>query len=504
MNMPAQTILKVPRRFREVIFGGTSRRLGAALTLTLLLSFGSGAASAQCPAVTGTNAISWTASSSNWNVATNWSLNCVPNNGTPAGAFYDVTVNGTPTVTFNNGSAVIDTLTIGSGATLQDDSGVEQLTVGSTNAIGSLNNAGILTWGTGSANTLTLDLNSGNKNTSPATFTQTNSGTINLMGGGTFAIDDGKHGDTVAFSGGGTINLTGGTITLTNLPTTPKATFSNVDNTISGYGAITDLNLSNGTGGTINVTGGTLTVTPDASGFTNQGALTIANGATLTMSGTSAGFTQSNSNATTTIAAGGNFTMGSQGWKQNGGTTMVNGTLSSTAAGVSITKGTFEGTGTVNGNVTMSAGTITPGAQTPSGADTLSINGAFDMTGGTFTELIGSGGNGELDVDGLVTLGGSLNITLLTGFDPTPGTTYEIIDPSGLSGEFSNTGTIDGSTFNDGTEEWELVYNPSGDPDGVELEAVATPEPGDISMLSVGLLALAAMFAARSRKQRNS
>jgi hypothetical protein len=460
------------------------------LALGLFLSFGSNGVSANCTAIVGNNAINWTATSSNWSTASNWNLDCTPNNGTPTSAFYDVTINnGTGTVTFDNGAATIDTLTLGTNATLSDNSSSEQLTFGSANAVGSLTNAGIINWGNGSGNTLTINVNSATASkSSPTTFTETNSGTINLLSGGTISINDGIRGDTISLTGGGTVNLSGGTIN--SAPADTKVSLTNTNNMITGFGTISSLNVTNSTGGTINVTGGTLTVTPNSSGFTNQGAVTISSTGTLTVNGT---YTQTNSASSTSIAAGGNLSTGTQSFTQNGGTTTVNGTLTSATAGVFITKGAFQGTGTVQGNVTMTAGTLTPGSPIAGTPDTLTINGGFDMTGGTFDELIGTAGSGSLDVNGAVTLGGTstFNVTIAKGASPAVGTIFEIIDPSSLSGEFSNTSTFDGTTFNNGTEQWELLYDPANDPNGVELEAVATPEPNVLIMVSAGLLALA-------------
>jgi hypothetical protein len=390
-----------------------ARRAPAALlALGLLLSLCAKGVSANCTAVAGNNLITWTAASSNWSAASNWNLDCTPNNGTPSGAFYDVTINnGTGTIIFDNGSATVDTLTLGSNATLSDNSGSEQLTIGSANAVGSLNNAGIISWGNGSGNTLTINVNSATASGAPpATFTETNSGAINLASGGTLSIGDGKRGDTISFSGGGTISLAGGTITST--PADTKVSLTNVDNTITGFGTISNLNVINSAGGTINATGGTLTISPNSSGFTNQGAVTIAGGGTLTVNGL---YTQMGNTSSTSIAAGGNLSTGTQTYTQNGGTTTVNGTLTSTTGGVSITKGAFQGAGTVQGNVTMTGGTISPGAPTPAAPDALNIAGNFTMTGGILDELIGTAGSGSLDVSGAVTLGGTsaLDIKIL-------------------------------------------------------------------------------------------
>jgi len=69
------------------------RFLQIALPFGFLISLASTAARAQCTAVPGVNVINWTDPLSDaWSVASDWNLDCVPNNGTPPGAAYDVRI----------------------------------------------------------------------------------------------------------------------------------------------------------------------------------------------------------------------------------------------------------------------------------------------------------------------------------------------------------------------------------------------------------------------------
>src|SRR5258708_25493606 len=93
------------------------RFLLVALLLGFLVSLGSTDARAQCTAVPGVNAINWTDATSNWSVASDWNLDCVPNNGTPAGAAYDVFINNGGNVNLDI-NATDDTLTTGHSSAL--------------------------------------------------------------------------------------------------------------------------------------------------------------------------------------------------------------------------------------------------------------------------------------------------------------------------------------------------------------------------------------------------
>ena len=149
----------------------------------------------------------------------------------------------------------------------------------------------------------------------------------------------------------------------------------------------------------------------------------------------------------------------------------------------------------------MTGGTITPGSGTLSIPGTLTINGAFGETGGTFDELIGLTGNGLLDVNGPVTLGGSadLGISLLNGFTLAAGDTFDIMDylaADGLTGTFANAPTT-GFTL-DGWN-WDINYGFNGDEVllTVASPVTATPEPSSSLLLVTGLFVLGAFWRRR-------
>src|SRR4029077_11423575 len=118
----------------------------------------------------------WSGTSGNWSNAANWSTNpTVPNNGGVNS--YNAVINGTgsDTITFNATGTVINSLSLGTGETLQDNGLAPTLTIGdpSAPAAGSLTLAGTATVDWGSGSNLVLDVTAGNGGIA-------NSGAINL------------------------------------------------------------------------------------------------------------------------------------------------------------------------------------------------------------------------------------------------------------------------------------------------------------------------------------
>jgi fibronectin-binding autotransporter adhesin len=101
--------------------------------------------------------------------------------------------------------------------------------------------------------------------------------------------------------------------------------------------------------------------------------------------------------------------------------------------------GTVNGPGTINGNVS-NAGQFNPGVTGAAGL--LSINGNYTQTEtGVLNIQIGGTNPGadydQLSITGMATLGGTLNVSLINGFVPTSGATFQIL----------TFGSWDGSTF---------------------------------------------------------
>src|SRR5271157_3433077 len=246
--------------------------LAVLFVLVFLLSTGARVARAQCTAVAGSNVINWTDTSGNWSTATNWDLNCAPNNG--GGIFYNSVINGTgaDTITVDASGTTINSLTVGTGETLQDNGAAPTLTIGDPSfpAAGSLSNWGTINWGAGAK--LTLDITSGNG-------TIQNNGNINLTAS-TLALNDSGNFNTATLSGSGTITMSGATITGQN----GTETLVNASNTIQGFGTISNLTLVNN--GTINANAANpLTITPNSGGFINNGYVHVTGAGGMAVNG---------------------------------------------------------------------------------------------------------------------------------------------------------------------------------------------------------------------------
>ena len=163
-------------------------------------------------------------------------------------------------------------------------------------------------------------------------------------------------------------------------------------------------------------------------------------------------------------------------YSQTAGTTIVNGTLNLGGGSVTISGGTLDGNGKVIANV-FNSGNVAPGnspglltitgdyAQTSSGVLDIEIGGT---TPGTQYDV--------LDVNGIATLGGTLDVTLLNSFDPPVGSSYVILDPSSINSVFA---TLDLPSLGP-TKAFDVQYNATN----VTLTVAAVPEPAALGLLA--------------------
>ena len=139
----------------------------------------------------------------------------------------------------------------------------------------------------------------------------------------------------------------------------------------------------------------------------------------------------------------------------NGGTLSVNGSI--TGAVTVAAAGTLAGNGSV-GSVT-NQGVVSPG----NSPGILTINGDYSQTGSLTDEIQGTNpvtpDFDQLIVNGTVTLGGAFNPSLLGGFLPSLGNSFQLITNDGtdpVSGTFA--GLPEGQSFNVGPRFFTISY----------------------------------------------
>jgi hypothetical protein len=173
---------------------------------------------------------------------------------------------------------------------------------------------------------------------------------------------------------------------------------------------------------------------------TGKGVLSVQTGQSLATAGNFANKAKLIVGAGSTFTAGGAFT-------QSSGSTTVDGTLAA-HIGLTLTKGTIQGKGTIAAPVTSNAVFVagdsptTPGTFTISGSYTQTATGTLDIpvngaTAGTQY--------GRMVVSNGASLNGILNIKRKAGFVPAIGTNFTILTGSVVSGRFS---TVNGAAIN--------------------------------------------------------
>ena len=119
--------------------------------------------------------------------------------------------------------------------------------------------------------------------------------------------------------------------------------------------------------------------------------------------------------------------------KTGEGTLTFSNTLNAGGGAVDCQQGICNGSGNIAGNLTNSGAQLAPG----NSPGRLSVDGTFVQTAdGTLNiELGGTVPGDEYDqlvVDGTVDLAGTLSVTLLDGFDPSPGSSFEVVTGSSI------------------------------------------------------------------------
>ena len=136
--------------------------------------------------------------------------------------------------------------------------------------------------------------------------------------------------------------------------------------------------------------------------------------------------------------------------------------------------GVLDGAGTLTGNINNTGGAVAPG-----GAGAV---GTINVASGTYTQGAGGSMNSELAssssydvlaVGGAATLDGTLNVALLSGFQPANG---DVFDPLTYASHSSDFATKNLPTWAAGHGS----FTTNGGPTGYRLTAVVTPQSADL------------------------
>jgi len=162
------------------------------------------------------------------------------------------------------------------------------------------------------------------------------------------------------------------------------------------------------------------------------------------------------------------------------------GTLQATT--VNLSGGSLSGIGTVLGNLNNS-GEVSPG----NSSGTLKVQGNFTQSLDGLLKLeIGSTAADLLQVTGNAKLGGTLHLSLLGGFTPGYGTTYDLLTASKLSGAFD---TLELPDLGPG-HSWQFNYGAD------RFSVTAVPEPAGIVLGVIG--GMFCLAVARRRRPKVS
>jgi T5SS/PEP-CTERM-associated repeat protein len=160
------------------------------------------------------------------------------------------------------------------------------------------------------------------------------------------------------------------------------------------------------------------------------------------------------------------------------------GTLQATT--VNLSGGSLGGIGTVIGNLNNS-GEVSPG----NSPGTLKVQGNFSQSIDGLLKLeIGSTAADLLQVTGNAALGGTLHLSLLGGFTPSYGTTFDLLTASKLSGAFD---TLELPDLGPGRS-WQFNYGAD------RFTVTAVPEPSTIVLGVIGGMVCLAVAMRRRTK----
>jgi hypothetical protein len=267
-------------------------------------------------------------------------------------------------------------------------------------------------------------------------------------------------------------------------------------------------NVSNGAsisrtvGSDITTLGSAASVTLDGAGSsfaklttalaTNQGSFTLKNNRDLTTAGAYANSGTTRVEDSTTVLTTG--AGGSAAYTQTGpsSVTILSGGAMIDSSAFNLNGGALRGTGTIDGPLTATtanATTIAPGAS----PGTITINGSTVLgANNTLAMEIGGLASGidydVLVVNGILTLGGLLDVDFINGFENSVqfSDMFTIVtSTSPILGSFSNVAS--GSQLATNTPWVFQIWYGAGSPYGADKVVVVTPEPSRALLMMAGL-----------------
>ena len=183
----------------------------------------------------------------------------------------------------------------------------------------------------------------------------------------------------------------------------------------------------------------------------------------------------------------------------NGGVLLVNNTTGSgTGSGnVAVDGGMLGGSGTIAGQVIVNAGGTISAGNSPGH---LTILDDYAQSGTMLAELGGLGQGTTydwIDVAGTATLGGTVDVDLVSAFSPSLGDCFDILTAGGgITNDDLSGITFDFSGASTGFQWWTSIVPLDGDAEALRL--CVSPEPATLTIFALGALAM----VARRRRRR--